>query len=110
MSPTCVQKEVIFQIGVLGKASGADVAFERPRAAVHVHMGLKIAGRWERLGAQIALVRLLLEKAKERKHEGERLKSINSITQIKFLSFRGNDTDNRGRKELRSNQKNKSSR
>lgn len=55
-----MQKEVIFQIGVLGKASGADVAFEWPRAAVHVHVRLEIAGRGERLGAQIALVRLLL--------------------------------------------------
>lgn len=56
-----MQKEVIFQIGVLGKASGADVAFEWPRAAVHVHVRLEIAGRGERLGAQIALVRLLLQ-------------------------------------------------
>lgn len=71
MSPTCVQEEVIFQIGVLGKASGADVAFERPRSAVHVHMGLEIAGRRERLGAQIALVRLLLQRHKEDMEKGK---------------------------------------
>lgn len=83
MSPTCVQKEVIFQIGVLGKTAGADVALERPRAAVHVHVRLEIAGRWERLGAQIALVRLLLQRHKRR--EIKRLKSINSIAQTFFL-------------------------
>ena len=55
-----MQEEVIFQIGVLGKAPRADVAFERPRSAVHVHVRLEIAGRGERLGAQVALVRLLL--------------------------------------------------
>lgn len=51
MSPTGMQKEVIFQIRMLGKAPGADVAFEWPRSAVHVHVRLEVAGRRERLGA-----------------------------------------------------------
>lgn len=51
---------MVLEVGLLGEAAGADVAFEGPRATVHVHVRLEITGRGERLGAQAALVGLLL--------------------------------------------------
>lgn len=55
-SLTCVQEEMVFEVGVLGKAARANVALERPRSTVNVHMGLEIAGRWKRFGTQTAFV------------------------------------------------------
>ena len=58
---TSVQKQVVLQVGLLGEAAAADVALEGPRAVVHVHVALEVARRREGLGAQLALVRLLLK-------------------------------------------------
>lgn len=60
-SLTGVQEQVIFQIRVLAEPSVADVTLERPRSVVHVHVRFQIAGRRERLGAQSALMRFLLQ-------------------------------------------------
>lgn len=55
-----MQEQVVLEVRVLAEAARADVALERPRAAVHVHVRLEVARRREGLGAQGALVRLLL--------------------------------------------------
>lgn len=57
-----MQKQMILQIGVLGEPSRAYVALVRPGAAVHVHMGLEVSGRRERLRTETALVGFLLWK------------------------------------------------
>jgi len=51
---------VVLEIGVFAETAVADVTLEGPRAVVHIHVRLEVAGRRERLGAQLALVRLLL--------------------------------------------------
>lgn len=63
--PTCVQEQVVLEVGVFAEAPVADVAFERPRAVVDVHVRLEVARRRERLGAQTALVGLLLEQKRQ---------------------------------------------
>ncbi len=55
-----MQEEMVLEVGVLAEAARADVALERPRAAVHVHVRFQVPGRRERLGAECALVRFLL--------------------------------------------------
>lgn len=55
-----MQEEVIFQVGVFAETARTDVAFERPRPAVHVHVRFQISGSRERLGTKCALVRLFL--------------------------------------------------
>jgi hypothetical protein len=56
-----VQEQVIFQIRVFAESSVTNVTLERPRSVVHVHVRFQIARRRERLGAQCALVRFLLD-------------------------------------------------
>ena len=51
---------MILEVGVFAEAAAADVALERPRSAVHVHVRLEVARSRERLGAKCALVRFLL--------------------------------------------------
>lgn len=63
---TGVQKEVVFEVGLLGEAPGTDVTFERPRATVHVHVRLEIAGSGKGFGAQSTFVRFLLRERRER--------------------------------------------
>ena len=46
---------------LLGEPPVANVASERPDAAVHEPVALEVAGRRERLVAHLALVRLLLK-------------------------------------------------
>lgn len=57
-----MKKQMILQIGVFGKPSGAYVTLVGPGSAVHVHVGLEVPRRRERLGAEVAFVRLLLRK------------------------------------------------
>ena len=60
---TCVEQHVVLEVGLLAEAPVTDVTLEWPRAIVHVHMALQVPGGGERLGAQAALVRLLLHGA-----------------------------------------------
>lgn len=57
-----MQEQMVLEIRVLGKSSRANMAFERPRSAVHVHVGFEIAGRRERFRAQAAFVRFFLKR------------------------------------------------
>lgn len=56
---------MVLEVGVFREAARADVALERPRTAVDVHVRLEIAGRRERLGTKAAFVWFLLKWAKE---------------------------------------------
>lgn len=56
---------MILQVGLFRESPRANVTLEGPRATVHVHVRLEITGRRERLGAQAALVWLLLFKAQK---------------------------------------------
>lgn len=58
---TCMEEEVVLEVGVLRKAPAADVAPERPRPVVHVHVRLEVARGRKRLGTQRTLVRLFLD-------------------------------------------------
>ena len=58
---TCVQQQVVLQVGLLAESPVTDVALVGPRAAVHVHVRAQIPGGRERLGAHGALVWLVLE-------------------------------------------------
>ena len=49
---------------LLGEAPVANVASERPDAAVHEAVALEVAGRRKRLVANLALVRLLLKRTR----------------------------------------------
>ena len=51
---------MILEVGVFAETARTDVALERPRAAVHVHVRFEVAGRRERFAAQGAFVRLFL--------------------------------------------------
>ena len=51
---------MIFQIGLLGETTKANVTFKWPGATMHIHVRLKIARSGKRFGAEIALVWLLL--------------------------------------------------
>ena len=57
---TGVEEQVVLEVGVFAETATAHVAFERPRPAVDVHVRFQITRRRERLGAEGALVRLLL--------------------------------------------------
>ncbi len=58
---TCVQEEVVLQVGDLAEPPVANRASVRPRPVVDVHVGLEVARGGERLLAQLALVGLLLK-------------------------------------------------
>ena len=58
---TCMEEQVVLEVGVLAEAAVADVTFERPRTAVDVHVRLEIPRRRERLGAQRTLVWFILK-------------------------------------------------
>lgn len=57
---TCVEEEVVAQIGLFAEAALADMALEGPAATVNVHVRFQIARRRKRFVAHGALVRLLL--------------------------------------------------
>lgn len=57
---------MVLEVGLLAEPAVADVALEGPRARVHICVRLEIAGRGERLGAHRALVRLLLQKKRNK--------------------------------------------
>lgn len=57
---SCMQEEMVLEIGLLAEAPVANMTLKWPGAAVNVHVALEVTGRWERFGAQRALVRLLL--------------------------------------------------
>ncbi len=52
---------MVLEVGDLGEAAVADVAAVGPRSVVDVHVRLEVARRGERLQAQVAPVRLLLQ-------------------------------------------------
>ena len=51
---------MVLEVGVLAETARTDVALERPRAAMYVHVRFQVSRRRERLGTQSALVRFLL--------------------------------------------------
>jgi hypothetical protein len=53
-------EHVIFQVRLFGEASTAELAAERPRAIVTVHVTAQIARRRKRLATLAAFVRLFL--------------------------------------------------
>ena len=55
-----MQQHVVLEVGLLAEAPVADVTLEWPRAVVYIHVALEITGRREGLGAEAALVGLLL--------------------------------------------------
>jgi hypothetical protein len=58
---TCVQEQVILEVGVLAEPSVADVALEGPGPIVNIHVRFEVPGCRERLGAQATFMRLLLQ-------------------------------------------------
>jgi len=58
---TCVQEQVILEVGVLAEPSVADVALEGPGPIVDIHVRFEVPGCRERLGAQATFMRLLLQ-------------------------------------------------
>ena len=58
---TCVQEQVILEVGVLAEPSVADVALEGPGPIVNIHVRFEVPRRRERLGAQTTFVGLLLQ-------------------------------------------------
>lgn len=58
---TCVQKQVILEVGVLAEPSVADMALEGPGPIVNIHVRFEVPGCRERLGAQATFMRLLLQ-------------------------------------------------
>ena len=55
----------------LAESPVADVAAMRPRPVVHVHVGLEVSGRGERLLAELTFVRLLLRGERENARDEE---------------------------------------
>ena len=55
-----MEEEVVLEVGVFAEATRTDVALERPRAAVHVHVRFEVARCRERFAAQGAFVWLFL--------------------------------------------------
>lgn len=55
---------MVLEVGVLAEAAITDMAFERPRPIVDVHMRLEVPWRRERLRTESALVWLLLQTKK----------------------------------------------
>ena len=62
-----MQEEVVLEVGLLAEAPVTDVTAEGPGAAVDVHVTPQVTRRGERLGAQRALMGLLLH-GKKRRH------------------------------------------
>jgi len=58
---TCVQEQVILEVGVLAEPSVTDVALEGPGPIVNIHVRFEVPGCRERLGAQATFMRLLLQ-------------------------------------------------
>lgn len=52
---------MVLEIRVFAETAVADVTLEGPGAVMDVHVRLEVSGRGEGLGAQTALVRLLLK-------------------------------------------------
>jgi hypothetical protein len=52
---------MILEVGVLAESPIADVAFKGPRTVVNIHVRFEVPRCRERLGAQSAFVRLLLQ-------------------------------------------------
>jgi hypothetical protein len=52
---------VVLKVGVLAETSVTDVALEGPGPIVNIHVRFEVPGCRERLGAQSAFVRLLLQ-------------------------------------------------
>ena len=59
-----MKQHVVLEVGLFAESAATHVALVRPRAAVHVHVALEVAGRRKRLGAQRTFVWLLLEHAR----------------------------------------------
>ena len=59
---TCVQEEMVFEIGNLAEAAITDVTAMGPRSVVYVHVGLEITGCRETLLTKLALVGFVLKK------------------------------------------------
>lgn len=57
-----MQKQVVLEVGVLAESPVAEVATVRPGPTVDVRVTLQVTGSRERLGADRALVGLLLQK------------------------------------------------
>jgi len=57
---SCVEEKVIFEVGVFGETSGADIAPKWPRSIVDVHVGLEVSRCREGFGTEAALVRFFL--------------------------------------------------
>ena len=57
---TRVNVHMILQVSRLTETPIAHLTFEWPASIVDIHVRLEIAGRWETLGAEVALVWLLL--------------------------------------------------
>ena len=67
---------MVLEVGLLREPAAAHVTLEGPGAVVDVHVALEVAGSREGLGAQLALVRLLL---KYKRHRIQRT-SHNKVT------------------------------
>lgn len=52
---------MVLQVGMLGEPSRADVALERPRPRMDVHVRPQVPWGWKRLAAQAALVWFVLK-------------------------------------------------
>ena len=55
---------MVLEVGEFGEPAVAHLTLVGPAAVMHLHVGLEVARGGERLGAQGALVRLLLEGTK----------------------------------------------
>ena len=58
---TCVQEEMVFEIGNLAETSVTDWTSVGPGSVVDVHVRFEISRSWKRFLAQLALMGLLLE-------------------------------------------------
>ena len=56
-----MQEQVVLEVGLLGEATAADMTLEGPRAVVDIHVAFQVTRGRERLGAELALVRLFLK-------------------------------------------------
>lgn len=61
---TCVQEQVILEVGVFAEPSVTDVALEGPGPIVNIHVRFEVPGCRERLGAQATFMRLLLQQTR----------------------------------------------
>lgn len=63
---TCVEEQVVLEVGQLGEAARTDVALEGPGARVDELVRLEVSGGGERLGAKTALVGLFVSSSYRR--------------------------------------------